>query len=71
MANFGLAIEAAKIGKSFRLGFWKEDVTIQLQTPTELSKMTHPYLYVKSRFELVPWIPTMVEILSEDWVINE
>lgn len=69
--NFGQAIEAAKAGKSFRLGFWKEDVTIQLQVPDSGSKMTHPYLYVKSRFGLVPWIPTMVEILSEEWIINE
>ena len=69
--NFGEAIEAAKGGKSFRLPKWGSDITIQLQVPDEGSKMTHPYLYVKSRFGLVPWIPTMVEILSEDWDIVE
>jgi len=69
MASFGKAIEAAKYGKFFRLKKWEKDVYISLQKPDEHSKMTHPYLYVTSRFGRVPWIPTMVEILSEDWDI--
>lgn len=45
-----------------RLPHWKEDVEIHVQLPDDYSKMTHPYLYVKSRFGLVPWIPTQVEM---------
>lgn len=67
--NFGQAVEAAKAGKSFKLPHWGADVTIQLQRPDEHSKMTHPYLYVQSRHGLVPWEPTMVEMLSENWII--
>lgn len=67
--DFGEAIAAAKRGQSFRMSHWKEDVTIQLQVPDTHSKMTHAYLYAKSRYGLVPWIPTMVEILSEDWEV--
>lgn len=69
--TFGLVVEAAKKGKSFRLPHWKEDVKISLQVPDENSKMTHPYLYVTSRFGRVPWIPTMVEILAENWEVVE
>ena len=30
--------------------------------------MTAKYLYVKSRYGLVPWIPNMIEICTnEDW----
>lgn len=52
-----------------RLPHWKEDVEIHLQTPDKHSKMTHPYFYVVSRYGLVPWIPTQVEMLSTGWQI--
>ena len=66
---FGHAIEAAKQGKSFKLPQWQDDVFISIQTPDEKSKMSAPYLYVTSRFGMVPWIPTMIELLSEKWQI--
>ena len=69
--SFGMAIEAAKKGAAFRLPQWKEDVAIRLQVPDDNSKMTAPYLYVTSRYGMVPWIPTMIELLSDDWRIVE
>jgi hypothetical protein len=68
--NFGLALDAAKNGEAIRLPSWKEDVFISLQVPDEHSKMTHPYLYVTSRFGRVPWHPTQVEILSNEWQLK-
>lgn len=68
--SFGQALEAAKNGGYFRLPSWSLEVVIKLQRPDSNSKMTHPYLYVTSRFGKVPWIPTMVEILSEGWDIE-
>lgn len=53
-----------------RLPHWKEDVEIHVQLPDEHSKMTHPYLYVKSRFGMVPWIPTQVEMFSTEWEVH-
>ena len=53
-----------------RLPHWKEDVEIHVQLPDDYSKMTHPYLYVKSRFGLVPWIPTQVEMFSKEWQVH-
>ena len=69
MANntFGTALEFLKDGESARLPNWSEDVKITLQTPDEHSKMTAPYIYVTSRFGKVPWNPTQIELLSNEW----
>jgi hypothetical protein len=68
-ATFGLALEAAKTGKGFRLPSWQPDVVIRAQYPDEYSKMTAPYLYVESRFGRVPWKETMIELFSDKWEI--
>lgn len=66
-AKFGEAIEIMRIGGSVQLPQWQDDVFISIQTPDANSKMTAPYFYVDSRFGMVPWIPTMIEMLSEKW----
>lgn len=68
-ATFGLALEAAKIGKGFRLPSWQPDVVIRAQFPDDHSKMTAPYLYVESRFGRVPWKETTIELFSDKWEI--
>lgn len=68
--NFGEAFEEVKKGKSMRLPSWLPDVLIKAQFPDENSKMTAPYLYVKSRFGMVPWKETMIELFSEEWEIK-
>ncbi len=67
--NFGQALEALKKGKKVKLPFWGQDVFIAMQFKDENSKMTHNYLYVTSRFGLVPWVITQIELLSENWMI--
>ncbi len=67
--NFGEALEEVKKGKSMRLPFWSGEVLIKAQYPDKNSKMTHPYLYVDSRFGKVPWKETVVELFSEDWEV--
>jgi hypothetical protein len=67
--TFGLAIEAMKKGHKVRLHHWKGDVFLSIRNPSALSEMTHPYIYVTSRFGLVPWVATQVEMLAEDWMI--
>lgn len=66
---FGIALEAVKCGKGMRLPKWSEDVVIRCQFPDEHSKMTAPYLYVESRFGRVPWKETMIELMSNEWLI--
>ncbi len=68
--NFGEAFEQVKKGGGMRLPQWKKDVMIRAQYPDENSKMTAPYLYVYSRFGMVPWKETMIELFSEDWEVT-
>ncbi len=69
--NFGEAIEVMRNGGSVSLPKWSGDVFISIQSPDENSKMTAPYFYVTSRFGMVPWIPTMIEMLSVEWSISQ
>ena len=48
---------------------WSHDVKIRLQDRTEVSKMTHPYLYVESCKGKVPWMPTIIELFSDEWEV--
>lgn len=52
------------------LPMWSDDVKVFCQFPDEKSKMTHKYLYVESRFGRVPWLPTQVELFSNDWKVR-
>ena len=69
--TFGLAIEALKKGLKVRLPYWGEDVYLTIQFPDEHSKMTHEYIFVTSRFGLVPWVATQIEMLSDNWQVVE
>lgn len=68
--NFGQALEVVKNGGGMRLPQWSNDVLVRAQFPDEHSKMTAPYLYVQSRFGKVPWKETMIELFSEEWVVD-
>lgn len=68
--NFGIALDGLLTRNygSIRRKAWNPDVRIKLQVPDEHSKMTACYLYVESRNGLVPWIPNMIEICTnDDW----
>lgn len=67
--SFGSAIEILKNKGKVKLPYWGDDVYLELQKPDENSKMTHEYIYVVSRFGLVPWVATQVEILSDNWEV--
>ena len=46
------------------------DMYIKLQVPNEHSKMTLPYIYMKTaQGDLVPWLASQTDILSNDWRI--
>ena len=78
--NFGLALEELKKGnKVARKGWNGKGIFVELQRPTESSKMTHPYIFIdttglKSDNEfaprdLVPWLASQTDMLAEDWEI--
>ena len=69
--NFGDAFEEVKHGNSMRLPHWAADVFIKAQYPDGHSKMTAPYLYVESRFGIVPWKETMIDFFAQNWNVVE
>jgi len=41
---------------------------IFLQKPTDKSKMTLPYLAMKTvDWDIVPWVASQTDIIAEDW----
>ena len=70
--TFGKALDTIiETKRGMRLPKWSSDVVIRVQFPDKNSMMTHPYLYVESRFGRVPWKETAVEMFSKDWEIVE
>jgi len=66
--NFSQVLDYMKDGRCFKLPKWSDDVYISIKEPDEYSEMTAPYLFVTSRFGMVPWIPTMIEVMSTEWI---
>lgn len=62
------ALEQLIQGKKVRMREWSEDVFISLEKDN--GQMTAPFLYVTSKYGKVPWTPTQIEILSNEWVIK-
>ena len=67
--NFGKALEHIENKGTIKLPHWGSDAFISIQFPDENSKMTHKYMYVTSRYGLIPWIPTQSELLSNEWIL--
>ena len=70
--TFSEALKHIKNGKKLtRKGWNGKGMFITLQTPTQKSKMTLPYIYMKTtNDEFIPWTPSQTDLLSEDWTIT-
>jgi len=68
---FGDAIEIMKNGgRVARKGWNGKGMWLEMQIPDEHSKMTLPYIYMKTACgNLVPWLASQTDILSDDWDI--
>ena len=69
--NFGDAISALKEGKRVsRTGWNGKGMWLELQRPDAHSKMTLPYIYMKTAQDAcVPWLASQTDMLAEDWEI--
>jgi hypothetical protein len=67
--TFGEAIEALKAGERVTREGWNgKDMWLALQVPDEHSKMTLPYIYMKTaQGDLVPWLASQTDMLASDW----
>ena len=71
--DFGDALRALKQGKRLsRTGWNGKGLWLELQVPDAGSKMTLPYIYMKTaQDDLVPWLASQTDVLAEDWGIAE
>ena len=70
--DFGEALSHLKMGgRAYRKGWIGKGMWIELQRPDKHSKMTLPYIYMKTADNnLVPWLASQTDMLSEDWVLD-
>jgi hypothetical protein len=71
--DFGVAISALKAGKRVaRIGWNGKGMYLMLQRPDSGSKMTLPYIYMKTADDnLVPWLASQTDVLGEDWIVED
>ncbi len=69
--NFGEAIDAMKQGEKVRRAGWNgKGMFLALQVPDEHSKMSLPYIFMKTACDNnVPWLASQTDMLSDDWQI--
>lgn len=67
--DFGAALQSLRAGKAVARSGWNgKNMWLRLQTPTNLSKMTLPYVYMyTAQGDLVPWLASQTDVLAEDW----
>lgn len=69
--NFGQALEALLFGCMVcRKGWNGKGMWLALQVPDADSKMTLPYIYMKTADDnLIPWLASQTDILATDWEV--
>ena len=69
--GFEAALSLLKQGfRVCRTGWNGKRMWIKLQIPSEKSKMTLPYIYMKTaQDQLVPWLASQTDLLANDWQV--
>jgi hypothetical protein len=67
--DFGEILLCLKNGNRVaRKGWNGKGMYLELQVPDAHSKMTLPYIYMKTvQGDLVPWLASQTDILADDW----
>ncbi len=68
--SFSYALNYLKSGKkAARTGWNGKGMWLGLQRPDTYSKMTLPYIYMKTADNnVVPWLASQTDLLAEDWI---
>lgn len=71
--TFGDALSLLKRGtKVARAGWNGKGMWLELQVPDANSKMSLPYIYMKTADDkVVPWLASQSDMLAEDWGVVE
>lgn len=69
--DMGGALDALRAGKRISRSGWNgRNQYLELQVPDDHSKMTLPYVYIRTvQGDLVPWLCSQTDLLATDWVI--
>lgn len=69
--DFGEALIHLRAGSRVaRKGWNGANQHLGLQVPDEHSKMTLPYIYIKTvQGDLVPWLASQTDMLADDWIV--
>jgi len=69
--GIGWAVKQLNDGKKVcRHGWNGKNMYLELQRPDEHSKMTEPYVYMKTaQGGLIPWLCSQADLLAVDWEI--
>ncbi len=74
MASHGIgwAVKQLNAGNKVRRRGWNgPNQYLKLQSPDLNSKMTLPYVYIRTvQGDLVPWICSQTDLLAQDWEIS-
>lgn len=69
--NYGSVLQALQDAddvKAARAGWNGKGQWVGIQKPDENSKMTVPYLYLRTvNGDFVPWVPSQTDQLANDW----
>lgn len=67
--NIGDAVAALQCGEKVARSGWNgKGMYLELQTPDAHSKMSLPYVYMRTaQGDLVPWLCSQTDLLADDW----
>jgi hypothetical protein len=68
-ADIGWAVTRLRNGhRVARAGWNGRGMALELRVPDEHSKMTLPYVYMRTvQGDLVPWLCSQTDLLASDW----
>lgn len=71
--GIGWAVKQMHNGRRVTREGWNgPDQYLELQVPDENSKMTLPYVYIRTvQGDLVPWLTSQTDLLAIDWQLVE
>lgn len=69
--TIGYAINRMEAGERVARAGWNgRNMWIALQVPNAHSKMTLPYVYMKTAdHQMVPWLCSQTDLLANDWYV--
>lgn len=70
MNTIGWAVKELHNGSRVARAGWNGRMYLELQVPDAHSKMTLPYVFIKTaQGDLVPWLCSQTDLLATDWEV--